>query len=215
MKKKFWIFFIGIFLFSELGASAPFGEKTSINHSSSLSEYTHMVLAEEATITTCGHCPAVAQYMHEIYTSGEYNFSYVTLVKDKNSYANARINELGVTGYPTVVFDAGYRRIIGDQGGTIPYIAALNLCGERSVADIEITLNISWDGDAEIGIMVAVKNNEGSTFNGHIHVYVTEINSRWWNQETQYHFAMIGDYAMNQVWQRAHNRKRPGRLRGY
>ena len=43
-----------------------------------------------------------------------------------------------------------------------------------------------------------MKNNEGETYTGHLHVYVTEMNSRWWNQGTQYHFAMVGNYALNQ-----------------
>ena len=39
-----------------------------------------------------------------------------------------------------------------------------------------------------------------SSFSGHLHVYVTEITSRWDDYSgVPYHFAMVGDYAINQA----------------
>src|SRR4030042_2754370 len=80
-------------------------------------DYTHTVLAEQCTATWCGYCPAVADYLETIYNLG-YDFHYFALVDDMNSYADQRNSELGITGFPTVVFDGGYTRLVGDYGST-------------------------------------------------------------------------------------------------
>lgn len=161
-------------------------------------EFTHTVLGEEASATWCPHCPPVVGYMDTIYSSGSYDFYYVTLVCDMNTYANARRIELGITGYPTVAFDGGYQTLVGNQGSTTPYINAINTCGARTVPDVDLGINVQWLGDAEISVVVDVTNNEASTYNGHLHVYVTEIVSRWVCYGTvNYDYAMIGDYAIN------------------
>ena len=161
-------------------------------------EYTHTVLGEEGSGTWCPHCPPVVGYMHTIYDSGSYDFYYVTLVEDKNSYANARLGELGLTGYPTVFFDGGYQTIVGNVGSTGPYINALNTCGARTVPNVDLDMSVQWLRGAEMSIEVDVTNNEASSYSGHLHVYVTEIDSRWLCYGTVYYdFAMIGDYAIN------------------
>jgi len=128
-------------------------------------EFTHTVLGEEVSATWCPHCPPVVGYMNYIYSSGSYDFYYVTLVCDMNSYANARRIELGVTGYPTVVFDGGYQTLVGNQGSTTPYINAINSCGARTVPDVDLDMSVEWLGDAEMSIVVDVTNNEASTYN--------------------------------------------------
>ena len=161
-------------------------------------DFTHTVLGEEASATWCPHCPPVVGYMNYIYSSGSYDFCYVTLVCDKNTYADSRRVELGISGYPTVAFDGGYQTLVGNQGSTNPYINAINSCGARTVADIDLEMSVEWLGDAEMSIVVDVTNNEASTYNGHLHVYVTEIVSRWVCYGTvNYDFAMVGDYAIN------------------
>ncbi len=46
---------------------------------------------------------------------------------------------------------------------------------------------------AKFIVNVDVTNNGASTYNGHLHVYVTEITSRWDDEDgNPYHFAMIG-----------------------
>lgn len=162
------------------------------------SNYTHTVLGEEASATWCGYCPAVVGYMSSVFYSGNYDFYYVTLVQDRNPYAAQRINELNIGAFPTVAFDGGYRRVIGDVGGTGPYISALNACGARSVADIDIAVDVTWNGNAQLGITASVTNNQQNTYTGHIHAYVTEIDSRWYVFGHQYDYAMIGNYALNQ-----------------
>jgi len=160
--------------------------------------YTHTVLAEQATATWCPYCPAVARYLREIYDTGQYQFKYVALVSDKNWAAESRRVELGVTGYPTVIFDWTCTRIVGDVGWSQPYIDALNSCGNKVVANIDLNLQVLWQGNAKVKVLLTIKNNEGSVYDGHVHVYVTEIQSRWYDYYgTPYRFAMLGDYAFN------------------
>jgi hypothetical protein len=202
MKKFVIICLAAILLSTAFGATAlPSSDTTTIaENTKGRTDYTHTVLAEEASATWCGYCPEVMAYMHQLYDSGQYDFYYITLLDPQGtgqSWPAQRITELGVTGYPTVVFDGGYSRIVGAGHGLQAYITAINNCGARTVADIDLTIGVTWEGDAVIGVTADIKNNGGSAYSGHIHAYVTEINSRWYNSGHQYHFAMIGDYAFN------------------
>ena len=161
-------------------------------------DYTHTVLGEEASATWCPHCPAVVGYMNYIYALGTYDFYYVTLVCDMNSYAYNRAVELGLTGYPTVFFDGGYQTLVGNQGSATPYQNALDTCGARTVPNVDLGMTVQWLGDAEMSVVVDVTNNQGSSYSGNLRVYVTEIVSRWLCYSTVYYdFAMIGNYAIN------------------
>jgi hypothetical protein len=159
---------------------------------------THTVFAEEATATWCPNCPPVVAIMNNIYTSGQFDFYYVTLVSDMNPIASARISELGVGGYPTVVYDGGYTEVVGGGQPQSVHENAITTCSNRNVADIDLDLSAFWIGNGEIQVSIDVTNNEGVSYNGHLHVYVTEKLSRWDVMGSQYHFAMINDYAINQ-----------------
>lgn len=188
-------------------AGASISEKTtqeSIINSSSQQErddYTHYVLVEGCTWTNCGPCVTAAGYILELYESGLYDFYYVAIVYPSNNpYTNIRENELGHTGYyPDYYFDGGYYHLIGAPGSSSTYANYINSCGARDVADVDLDLDIEWLGNAQIGVSLDVTNNEGSTYNGHAHVYITEKISRWHMQNGQpYHYAWIGDWAINE-----------------
>ena len=206
MKKIFPIVIIGIFILSGFGASALNNdiEETSSNNleyqqSTKGQAYTHTVLAEFGTTSSCPHCPAVKNYLDTIYSSGDYDFYYITLNADKEPLANARYWEIpGASGsVPLVFFDGGFRNLVGNQGSTTPYISYINNCGGRSVADIDLEVSIVWLGSANIEVTVNLTNNAGSSYSGHLHAYVTEIESRWYdNNHQKYDYSMIG-YAFN------------------
>jgi PKD repeat protein len=159
---------------------------------------THTVLAEEATGTWCPYCPSASYWLYQTYLMG-LDFYFVTLVEDENTVARSRCLELGVTGYPTVVFDGGYTRVIGGQSGTGNYVNAINTCHARDVEDIGLSLTAAWMGGGQILVSAEVTNNEASSYSGHLHVYVTEIVSRWDDYDGDpYHFAMLDDYAIHQ-----------------
>jgi PKD repeat protein len=161
-------------------------------------DYTHTVLAEEPTATWCGYCPTVATYMDNIWDSYEYDWNFIALVDDMNVYADARNTELGVTGFPSVYYDGGYQVIVGAGDPQSAHEAAIDNCGARTVADIDIDLTAVWLGDNALDVDVDVINNEGSTYDGNVRVYVTENYSRWYVQTVQYRFAFIGNYAFNE-----------------
>lgn len=165
----------------------------------SLDEYTHTVLVEACTATWCSPCATASTVMNQIFYSGDYNFYYTSLVSDKNGYANARCSELGVQYIPDYVFDGDYKRYVGSVGLPSAYTYRLKNCGSRYVEDIDLNLDINWKGNAAIDINLDIVNNEATYYNGHLHVYVTEIVSRWNTKSGQpYHFAMIGNYAFNE-----------------
>ncbi|MEF8848778.1 MAG: PKD domain-containing protein, partial [Candidatus Thermoplasmatota archaeon] len=158
----------------------------------------HTVFAEECTATWCQYCPSASYWLYQTYQL-DYDFYFVTLVDDKNSHASSRINELGVTAYPNVVFDGGYTKVEGGQSGTGNYENAIQQCGDRDVADVDLDITASWMGGGQISVTAEITNNEDSTYTGHLHVYVTEISSRWDDYDGDpYHFAMLDDYAINQ-----------------
>jgi hypothetical protein len=137
--------------------------------------------------------------MHDIFYSGQYDFYYVALVSDKNTYADQRCGELGVSSIPDYIFDGGFTRWVGSGGLPYAYTTRLDQSGARTVEDIDLGLDITWLENGQIGVDLNIQNNEASAYNGHLHVYVTEIESRWntYNQRP-YHFAMVGNYAFNE-----------------
>lgn len=195
MKKFLSICILGVLILSSFSAVA-LNNKTIEEFER---DFTHTVLAEFGTTSSCPHCPPVSNYLYDIYSSDDYDFFFITLNADHEPLANARYWEIpGSSGsVPQVFFDGGYSTIIGNQGSKTPYINNIAQAGGRSVADIDLDVVVDWLGDAELKVTVNVKNNEGSSFSGHLHAYITEIVSRWYdNNGKKYHFSMIG-YAFN------------------
>jgi hypothetical protein len=158
----------------------------------------HTVLGEVCSATWCPNCPTVHGWLDDLYTSGDHDFEYVSLVGNVNTIAMDRINELGVGAvYPTVVFDGGYAQAAGTLDGIQPYIDALNDSEIRDVADIDLDLDVIWQGDAKFEIAVTVTNNEATQYNGHLHVYACEISSRWNDNSGDPYVNAMLDYAYN------------------
>jgi hypothetical protein len=185
------------------------GAMSSVNKSSesvinrSNNNYTHTILGECGTGVGCTFCKYAHAALKTIYAGGWHPFYYISLVSDRNTHADARADELGISGIPDVHFDGSYREVGG--AGSVPtarakYNASIVDCGNRVVSDIDINLDVIWNGDAEMFIEVSVDNNEASQYNGHIRVYVTEIESTMgWKDMWgfPYTFAFL-DYAFNE-----------------
>lgn len=225
MKKLFSTLVVGILIISGLGAVALDNNKE--NTVNSENAYTHTVFGEFGTATWCGFCRYAHAALKNIYAGEWHPFYYVSLVCDVNTHAYQRaITELGLTGYPTVYFDGGYMTNAG-AGSTEAAQAAYNTsivsCGNRGVSDIDLSLDITWMGpgnpspnnlateepvesclnwtNAEMNIEATIDNNEGSSYNGYIHVYVTEVvTSMGWIDSAglPYTFPFL-DYAFNEV----------------
>ncbi len=155
------------------------------------------IFAEEMTATSCHACPAVAEILHEIYSSHDYPFYYVAMVTDKNDLAAERAREYNVYGYPTTFFDGGYEVIFGKQD--MQYFKnAIQSCLERQRANVKINLGVKWLGENSIEIDLGVKNNGNEDYNGFLKVYVVEPVSRWKDYDGKpYHFGFL-DYAVNE-----------------
>jgi hypothetical protein len=165
---------------------------------------TNAVFAEYGTATWCGYCRYAHGALKEIYASQSTPFLYVSLVDDKNTRAEARVNYYNLSGFPTVFFDGGYRVNVGAYTSVPPQVAwyqqAIASCASRAKSDVDASVSLEWLGSATVRIAVSVQNNELSTYDGRIRVYVTELSSSMGWRDTgnnPYTMAFL-DYAFNE-----------------
>jgi hypothetical protein len=205
MKKIIPIFIIVLFIISSFGAVAYNNQTNELTDEGIEPTGTHRILGEYGTATWCGYCKYAHGALKELYKGGWHEFNYVTLVCDVNTHSYTRaVSQLGLTGYPTVFWDGNYVKDVG--AGSIPgamaeYNSSINTCGSRSVADIDVSISVSWLGSATMSITVTVDNNEASSYSGYLRCYVTEIASSMGWIDTgghPYTFAFL-DYAFNQA----------------
>ena len=207
MKRFVAIAIIGILILSGFGAVAINNEKsifkTIENKQDRGYEFSHTVIGEFGTATWCGYCKYAHGALKNLYAGGWYPMYYISLVDDMNTHAEARINELIISGYPTLWWDDDYLKNVGAgsvEGAMTSYNSSIITCGERECNDVDIDLDVTWNGNAEMDISVSIANNEDSSYSGHLHVYVTEIvSSMGWDDSGgyPYTFAFL-DYAFNQ-----------------
>ena len=201
------ILLIGILVLSGLGAVAlnvdnekldfETLEYEDLSSSTTSMDYTHTVLVEVGTRTTCSACPASNLAWHSIYGGGNYDFEYTELVYDMNPVAYTRFSEFNPMWVPTSYWDGGE---FVYPGTSIPtFQNYLDASGSRVVPDLVSDLDVTWLGSAEIEISYSVVNNEGSNYPGRLRIYVIELVSRWndYNGNTYYHAFL--DFAVNQV----------------
>ncbi len=160
--------------------------------------FTHTVLAELGALSWCPHCPGASEALHEVFSSGEYNFYYVTLVYDKNVLAQKRGAWLRDAYAPVLYIDGGYDVVDYDSRNAYSdYSEAIASAGERNVHDLDLTVTATWMGNAKIDVAVSIKNNEKKPYFGHLRVYVTEMVSRWVDHDNlPFNYAFL-DYAFN------------------
>ena len=199
-----WLVIVGIsslFMLTSFAAGyTPQVSQTSSNNAPTIT-FTHAVFAEDATATWCGYCHYARAALDKIYTAHDYPFYYVCLVDDMDTHSHARIGVFNLYGFPTVFFDGGNQVVVGGwTGAEAAYRSAIQATGARTVSKIDVNLNVNWLGNAAMDITASVKNNEASTYTGHIRVYVTECNSSMgWKDTTGhvYTFPLL-DFAMDQ-----------------
>jgi hypothetical protein len=222
---------IGV-LFSMLVLSSGMGAFTAATTQEKIIEpepidyrdYSHNIFAEFFTMTTCVPCKYVHAALVNLY-DGEYHpFYYITYVYNKNNNSRMRKNELQVVGSPTTDIDGKYERLTGGGPTTEERMEEINesilICGARTVNDIDLSLNVEWQGAvninpideqtlvpievicnwtiSEMKIEVEATSHEVSQYNGHLHVQVTEADSEWWDDKfgDPYTFE-FKDYAYN------------------
>lgn len=195
MKKYLLVSILAFVLIMPIVGANNVTQKNKIEEASpinTLNQFTHTVLAEYATTTTCGYCPTASSQLYSIYTSEDYDFYYVSLVADANYKIYNRVKELGVVGVPDVYFDGGYKNELGAKPDEQPYRNAIVQSGERGVPDIDIDVSVEWKGNSILKINVIVQNNEAEEYNGHLRVYIVEPESRWNDAASKpYHFGVL------------------------
>ncbi|UCD14440.1 MAG: hypothetical protein JSW60_03225 [Thermoplasmatales archaeon] len=162
-------------------------------------EYVRNVFVEEGSFTNCRYCPIVAEMLYELYSSGNYNFYYVTLIKANEKATNRLDNEYNLTGLPTVFIDGGYKVIMGGLHEKPEYAQAIRDAELRNVSKIKIEVTAEYDNNTDELISdVLVKNMDDETYDGLLRVYLTEKISRWSGPEGDpYHFGFL-DYLINE-----------------
>ncbi len=167
-------------------------------------DFEHFVIGEEFTATWCQYCPAAAEQLNDIYHNDGYEFYFVALICDVNDKAADRMDDYPTaTGYPTVEFDGGYREESGAQGDKSAYQGAIEESGARSDTPISLELSMSYEGDSAINVKTNVRWDEDGTMVNpsqevYLRVYITEIESRYINNDGEpYHFGFL-DYAFDE-----------------
>ena len=161
-----------------------------------IQEFTHTIFCEQGSATWCPYCPMASDALYKIYSSSQYPFYYVSLVYDKNEKARDRLlNDYNLKGFPTCFFDGGYEVIYGGYHGTEPYENKILLAGDREVANVEVSIEADWISSCcnnVVSCEVTILNNEENAYNGFLKIYLTEINSRWYDYDgNPYHFGFL------------------------
>ena len=171
--------------------------RTNDDLSSNTISFTHTVLAEFGGVTWCPHCPPASEALYRIYNSSDYPFYYVFFVRDKNPIAGERMKQYFAWYIPMVYLDGGY--IAEERNQEAAYREAIQQSGERVVHNINISLDVTWMGDARIKVDITVRNLDNKFYFGWLRTYVTEITSRWIDQKgLPFHFGFL-DYAFNKL----------------
>ena len=109
--------------------------------------YIRNVFVEEGTLTNCKFCPIVAEWLYDLYSSGDYNFYFVTLVGKDEKAANRLYEEYNLWGLPTVFIDGGYKVLLGGGHEKSEYAQAIRDAELRSVPDIQLNVNAEYDNN--------------------------------------------------------------------
>jgi len=194
--KRTWVFSIPAAVF--IGGFVLVGLSAEVN------AQTHKPFVEFISKTTCPYCSYSHQALRELDVERKRDFNFVSLVCNMSSTAYNRARyDYNFFAYPTVMFDGGNYVSVG--AGSVPsakstYTSYLNACQYRSVANLNLSLNVDWISKGKMNISVGVKNNGPSTYSGRVRVYITEIQSSLGWRDTQgypYAYAFL-DFALNQ-----------------
>jgi len=163
---------------------------------------THKILAELGTSTDCEYCKYAHTALKNLYSENNpVNFEYITLIFENLPAAQRLGTDYNFYAFPTVFFDGGHNVEVGassTESVKNKYNSAIETCGGREVADIDISISVDWVDDGKIDIYVSVKNNEITSYQGNIRIYVLEKNSTiWFDKFTNPYTNAFLYYALN------------------
>jgi hypothetical protein len=123
-------------------------------------DFTHTVFAEKGTATWCPACPYMASKLKNIYESGDYPFYYVSMVVDKSSDADRRMDDFNLRWLPTAFYDGGKEVVVGGTASIDDHKAIIEEIGQRDVHELDLSLTVEWIGDGGLDIQLSITNNE-------------------------------------------------------
>ena len=204
MKKILPILVMSILVLSGLGAGALQTSQGSVKGNTA-QRGTHTALGEFGTATWCPYCRFAHGALMELYAEGQLDFNYVTFVCDKSAVASSYCtSHFNLYGYPTLWWDGGYKVNVGAgsvASAKAAYTSSINQCVARTVKDVDITLDVTWLGGTEMQIDCSIDNNEATTYDGTIRVYIAEkVSSMGWYDYggVLYNHAFL-DFAFNEA----------------
>ena len=192
----------------------------------------HTILAEFGATLQCVYCKYTDDALMHLFFKyrsewQKYPFYYITHIWDVNVHAKGRCRtELGMDATPSVYWGGGWRKneqpgIINTSVAIERYRKSIRKCANRTVADIDLTIDGSWLGavnenvtfeiengslicilqwtNSEMVVNVTATNNEASSYNGHLHVYVCDNQSSmgWYDRNDTLFMMAFLDYAIN------------------
>jgi hypothetical protein len=159
-------------------------ENNNIDTNNELDVYDEKtVFVEVATSQFCRNCHNWSKYMFEIYDSEEYDFEYVEMIvlDEKGKRLNNKAFEWDgnnkIVGYPTTIFDGGFKRLLGNHIDL--FHMDINESINRGKHNIIAQINAKWLENATFTVNVSIQNNDSGIYNGYIRVYIVEIESRY------------------------------------
>ena len=99
---------------------------------------------------------------------------------------------------PVVYIDGGYKLLFGGGATESDFLSNIRSARNREVPEISTKLTAEYDENStELTTRIIAINNETEQYSGRIRVYLTEIISRWNQQNSEpYHFALV-DYIID------------------
>ena len=140
----------------------------------------HIVLVEYLTLSSNPLSSSISNQLYYLYAAQTYDFIYLSLVADRNELAWKRAQELGISDFPVVVFDGGFKYISGEQDSSLPYQDAIVECSVRKTSSINIFIEGTWTSSPcfpEIIINVLVGAIGEDIHMGRLLISVIEITS--------------------------------------
>lgn len=200
-----WYYYVTI---NDEAGNGPIGDPSidgskyyTITVSNPTEDLKHFVFIEEGTATWCNTCPKVAEILHELYTLGNNNFYYVSMIEDYKIKAKDRLEQdYNIYGYSTVYIDGGYDVILGTGYDSTFLGEKISKAENRDVPEIAVNVTTKIDeSNNKVETEILIDNYESNTYTGRLRVYLTERISIAGYDGNPYHFGFLDFIADEEV----------------
>lgn len=145
---------------------------------------------EVATKTVCPECPKITALLQDLEHTTTTPFYYVTMPQENNKTAD-RFAEYNTYGYPTLYIDGGSTVLVSSNVEKTAVESALQQELSRPHPNITITLTATHRDNTTMNVTTTIKNNDPQPYQGTLRVYLTEIISTTFQENTPYHYSFL------------------------